>query len=219
MLEGAREMRDRFLSDDFDNNLCFQLSALQFMACENGKNSTVLMPYSERLKNFSDWFKQLWAESTGKISASGKNVGCTPISALGVADQHSLLQLFMEGPDDKLFMFLTVTDFDHDFVIPVPHFIGGEDRWKDVPFHFLEEVSFEKLLKIECRATIDSLTEKKRDNMVIELEKIDAKTMGALVMLFEGAAAFLGEFLEINVFDQPGVERGKELTRKYLVEE
>ena len=200
LLEGGEEMAELFLSNNFDQNLCFQLAAAQFLS---NKNNQVLMPYATKLRSFSAWFTQLLAESTGK---EGK--GFTPISALGATDQHSQLQLFSEGPNDKLILFLEVQNFVIDPVIPV--LVDHENT------SFLKKVTFGKLLNTELKGTRAALTEKKRPNLTISIDSLSEKTLGALFLLFEGATAFLGEFLEINAFDQPGIERSKVLTRECL---
>ncbi len=200
LLDGGEEMAQLFMSTDFDQNLSFQLAAAQFLT---QKNTHVLMPYSTKLRSVSAWFAQLLAESTGK---EGK--GFTPIGSTGATDQHSQLQLFAEGPNDKLILFVEVQKFRKDMDIPVV-----SDHKNTA---FLKKVSFGKLLNTELAGTRASLTEKKRPNLSISIDSISEETLGALFMLFEGATAFLGEFLEIDAFNQPGVERSKELTRAYL---
>ena len=186
LLAGAKEISRDFLNPDFNKNLPFQLATAQFLA---KKSQNVLMPYSAKLRNFTNWWAQLLAESTGK---DGK--GLTPITAQGVTDQHSLLQLFIGGPKDKLIIFIKIS---RDF------------KKSDLNV-------FEKLMSAELQGTAQSLTEKKRPNLTIEIAKISPRNLGKLFMLFMGATAFLGEYMEINAFNQPGVERGKVLTREIL---
>ncbi len=182
LVEGARKMRDLFLSDNVEKNLSFQLATSHVVS---DKNTIVLMPYKERLRAFTTWWAQLLGESTGK---EGK--GFTPVSAQGVTDQHSLLQLLIDGPDDKLTIFLSVVQKD--------------------------ENELGKLLNIEKEATRQSLTESKRANLEIKISEITPEVLGELFFLFMGMTYFLGEFLEINVFNQSGVERAKVLTRESL---
>jgi glucose-6-phosphate isomerase len=200
LLSGGEEMVELFLSNNFDQNMCFQLASAQFLS---KKTNQVLMPYATKLRSFSAWFTQLLAESTGK---EGK--GFTPISALGATDQHSQLQLFSDGPNDKLILFLEVQHFTTDPVIPV--LVDHEKTC------FLKNITFGKLLNTELAGTRADLTEKKRPNLTISIDSLSEETLGALFLLFEGSTAFLGEFLEVNAFDQPGVERSKVLTREYL---
>lgn len=205
LLEGGKTMAESFLCLEIEKNQPFQLAAIQYLT---NRSAHVLMPYATKLRSFSAWFTQLLAESTGKINAHGKNVGYTPICALGATDQHSQLQLFAEGPDDKLIIFLSVEDFHKNPEIPV-----SKDHEKT---SFLRNKTFKDLLLAENQGTAQALTEKKRPNCTISIDQISAKNLGKLFVLFEGATAFLGEFLDINAFDQPGVERSKVLTREIL---
>ncbi len=190
LLKGAQTMRDAFLSEDFEINLPFQLAAAQFLI---DKPNVVMMPYCQRLTAFAEWWRQLLAESIGK---EGK--GLTPIQALGVTDQHSQNQLYNDGPNDKFLMMIKV-----------------EDLGIDLPT-YLDDLSFTSLLHTEMEGTVQSLTENGRPNMTITASRLDEETLGALFMLFEAATAFLGEFYEINAFDQPGVELSKQITLKLL---
>jgi glucose-6-phosphate isomerase len=168
-----------------NKNQAFTLAAIQFLL---KKPMTVLMPYSQKLIKFTDWHRQLLAESIGKkFNNNGKIVyaGITPINALGATDQHSQLQLYNEGPNDKLIIFIEI-----------------EKHEKNI---------FGKLLKIEKEATELSLTKNNRPNITITIDSFTEETLGELLMLFMWETAFLGEFFEINAFDQPGVELSKQL--------
>jgi len=208
LMAGARAMRDAFLSENIQENLAFQLALVQFNCSQKGQSQNVLMPYATKLRTFSAWFAQLLAESTGKIDETGNHVGLTPVPALGVTDQHSQLQLFAQGPNDKLVIFMRVKNHGTDLNIPVE--IDHEK------INFLKNKSFQDLLDAEQRATADTLAEGGRPNMTIEIDQLDEAHLGQLFLLFEGATAFLGEMFHINAFDQPGVERSKVLTREYL---
>ena len=200
LLSGGREISNLFLNNNFDQNLPFQIASTQFLS---KKPQNVLMPYATKLRTFTAWFSQLLAESTGK---DGK--GITPIPALGVTDQHSQFQLFSDGQTDKLIIFIEVNKFPRNPKIPV--LVSHEKT------DFLKGVDFTKLLHAEMAGSAQALTEKKKPNFTISIDEISAKNLGALFVLFEGATAFLGEFMEINAFDQPGVERSKVLTRANL---
>jgi len=200
LLKGARDMRDRFLSPQFEENFPFQLAAAQFSI---NKPMHVLFPYSQRLIKLADWYRQLLAESIGKKP----EVGLTPLYALGATDQHSQLQLYSEGPNDKFFMFIGVEDLGPPLEIPV---------MDDPSVDYLKGVTFNELLKSEMRGTIQALTEKKRPSLTLSLPRVDEEIVGGLFMLFEASVAFLGEFYGINAFDQPGVERSKILTKEFL---
>jgi glucose-6-phosphate isomerase len=211
LLLGAREMRQKFLSEDFEINLPFKLALTQFLLYRKGKKINVLMSYSQKLFRFADWYRQLLAESIGKkLNLRGEQVfaGITPVNALGVTDQHSQSQLYNEGPNDKVFMFLYVEKHQNQPVIPAFSESGA--------FDYLENVSFQGLLDIERKATMEALNANDRANISIRIDEISAFNLGQLFMLFEASIAFLGELLDINAYDQPGVELSKNLTREQL---
>lgn len=201
ILKGAREMRDYFTDTDFEKNMPFKIALIQYLLGEKGKTINVLMPYSQRLTGFADWYRQLLAESIGKK----ENVGLTPVNALGATDQHSQSQLYNDGPNDKFLMFIKVNNMGPEIKIPA-----------DESAAYLKNVSLTKLLHTEMRGTIDSLTKNNRPNITFEIPQVDEYHMGALFMLFEGATAFLGELYQINAFDQPGVELSKKITKQLL---
>ncbi len=204
LLQGAKEMQKKFLSPKWEENLPYRLAVAHLLS---KKSSVVLMPYASRLQAFTFWWAQLLAESTGKIALHA-HVGFTPIPALGPADQHSLLQLLVQGPDDKLVIFLSVQKFSQE-----KKMVGFPG---DTRFSFLKNQSLSHILHIEQKATAQSLLELGRPSIEISIPEISAHTLGELFFLFEATIAFLGELLHINVFDQPGVERGKILTREFL---
>jgi len=204
LILGAKQMRDKFINESFDMNLPFQLATFQYLLGEKGKIMNVLMPYSQNLIKFADWFRQLLAESIGK----NKDVGLTPVSALGVTDQHSQSQLYHDGPNDKFFIFMELDRFN------VPDIVIPEKEGLD----YLKDVTFNKLINTEKRGTEMSLTQTNRPNITIKLDQLNTKNLGGLFMLFEGATAFLGEYYGINAFDQPGVELSKKLTKELLTQ-
>ena len=209
LLQGAKKMRDAFLSSDFDTNLPYQLAQIQFLLYKKGKNINVLMPYAQKLQRLSDWYRQLLAESIGKKFNDKKKevyAGITPVNALGVTDQHSQSQLYNEGPNDKLIMFIEVENLGAEIKIP-----GLKEGTEN-----LNGITFNKLLATEKAATQDSFTKNDRPTLTINIDEITPYTLGELFLLFEGSIAFLGEFLGINAFDQPGVELSKVLTKEYL---
>ena len=200
-LKGARDLdKSSESSNPLENDplLFAELSYLNYM--NFGKNISVIMPYSSSLHNFGFWFRQLWAESLGKKNNKGENVGITPIAALGSTDQHSQMQLYNEGPNDKIITFIEVSQFN---VEPSIDLLYDESK-------YLYKKSFNEIIHIERTATAISLKENNRANGTIFLDKISEENMGALFYFFELAVSYLGVFLEVNAFDQPGVERGKE---------
>lgn len=204
LIAGAKLQRESFLSTNFEQNLAYQLAAIQYATSRQGKNINVMYPYSQRLIALADWYKQLLAESIGKT----EEIGITPVRAAGVTDQHSQSQLYMDGPFDKLIIFIKVEKFSKEVQI------GYEEEG-----HYLHNLTFNKLMHTELKGTADALTEKQKINMTIQVSEVNATTIGELFMLFEGSVAFLGEFYGINAFDQPGVELSKVLTKQYLKDE
>jgi glucose-6-phosphate isomerase len=211
LLRGAGDMRTRCASPALEGNVAGAFAALQFLAdTKHGRNIQVLMPYSDALRDMADWFVQLWAESLGKHRSPGDaGFGPTPLAALGATDQHSQVQLFMEGPGDKTVTFLRVERAGDDVEIPRLH--------ADVPeLAYLGGHRLGELLDIERRATAGALARRGRPNMTLSLETVDAFHVGALFMFLELATAYAGRLYGVNAFDQPGVELGKQFAYAML---
>jgi glucose-6-phosphate isomerase len=211
LLAGAADMRTRCASKELSKNIAGTWAALQFLAdTAHRRNIQVLMPYSDALRDMADWFVQLWAESLGKHRVAGDaGFGPTPLAALGATDQHSQVQLFMEGPGDKTVTFLGVEEGSGDVVIPSLH--------ADVPeLAYLGGHRLGELLDIERRATAGALARRGRPNMTLTLDRVDPFHVGALLMFLELATAYAGRLYGVNAFDQPGVELGKQFTYAML---
>jgi len=205
LLKGAGDMRDSCLTPDVFNNPAYLNGLIHFLYYRQGKNISVMMPYSNALYDFADWYRQLWAESLGKRhDLKGREifVGQTPVKALGTTDQHSQVQLYTEGPNDKVFTFLTVENFKHDYIIPNLH----PDREE---VSYLGERKLSELLNAERFATEIALTKAGRPNCNLVFPQIDAYHLGQFIMLYEIQTVFTGKLLHINPLDQPGVEAGK----------
>lgn len=209
LLDGAHAMDERCRTDDLSANPAGLFAALQYLAhTEVGAPIHVMMPYTDRLHAVADWFCQLWAESLGKrLDLAGAEVfrGPTPIRALGATDQHSQVQLYMEGPFDKTVTFLTVRDLSVDVDIPTAYAGIGE-------LEYLGGHTLGELLQAEQRATAHALAHHGRMNMTIELPACSAHAMGQLFMMLQIATVYAGALYEVNPLDQPGVELGKKLT-------
>ncbi|MEA1996216.1 MAG: glucose-6-phosphate isomerase, partial [Gemmatimonadota bacterium] len=209
LLAGAAWMNGLCTQDKITSNPAYTAAALLFLADRNhGKRIDIMLSYSDALYDTADWFRQIWAESLGKReSLTGKEVhtGLTPVKALGVTDQHSQTQLYMEGPHDKVLIFLAVEKFKASVKIPAVypdltdlHYLGG---------HTMEE-----LFTAERLATEYALLKARRPSMTIRLPEINPFTMGQLLYLLEVQTAFAGGLYNINPFNQPGVELGKHYT-------
>lgn len=201
LLEGAREVSDKAFNENLQENPAACLaSCLYLMDTLKNRKIVVFFPYSDRLKTLSEWFCQLWAESLGK---EGK--GTTPYPAVGTTDQHSQLQLWMEGPEDKVILFLSVERLGFQEEIPEEfHDIEG--------LRFLGGHTLEELINTEQLATEMALTINKKPNMKIILPKIDAYCIGQIFQFLQVATSMAGFLYGINPFNQPGVELGKRLT-------
>jgi len=213
MLAGAAYMDEKSKEADLEKNAAWMAGVLMYIAMQKkGKNIQVMMPYADSLKYIADWYAQLWAESLGKkFTVRGKviHAGQTPVKALGVTDQHSQVQLYTEGPFDKVITFLGVDEYRTNYTITP----GFEDL-KDVAFlggHTLNE-----LIKSEQMATEYAVTKAGKLNQTITLPQVNAFTIGQLLYFFEVQTAVAGELLGIDAFDQPGVEEGKNATYALL---
>ncbi|MBN1124876.1 MAG: glucose-6-phosphate isomerase [Sedimentisphaerales bacterium] len=208
LLAGAAAMDERVKSTDVMKNPAAINAAINWHYYNRGKPISVMMPYSYALKDLSDWYRQLWAESLGKTNAvDGAKVfvGPTPVKALGTTDQHSQVQLYREGPNDKLFTFLQVKEFERDVTIgPAPETAPE--------LGYLAGTTMSKLLNSEKIATEYALLHDKRPCMTVLFDKIDAFTIGQFIYLFEVTTSITGRLFNINTYDQPAVELGKEAT-------
>lgn len=205
LIDGAITLQPQLLETSIHNPLLKMAEYLIDLKNNRGVNQTVLMPYSSKLRAFSFWFTQLWAESLGKkqnLSGEIVHTGLTPIVGYGATDQHSQMQLFMEGPNDKCLLFVEVEKFNSDFSL---NSSLSSPNLSKLSGHKLSE-----LIKAELKGTMRALKETDRPLIHISIEKNDEFYMGQLILFFESLTAFVGkEYLKIDPFDQPGVEAGK----------
>jgi len=206
LVEGARAMRRHCWSAPAERNTGVMAAVLLHgMATRRGRNVQVMMPYADGLLHLADWYRQLWAESLGKRKDRAGRVvetGQTPVTSLGATDQHSQVQLYMEGPQDKVVTFLEVAAVNGDVRIPRRHqdldslgYLGGR--------------TLGELIAAEKRGTEIALTSAGRPSFTYVLPRISAHVLGQLLYLFEFQTALSGELYGIDAFDQPGVEAGK----------
>lgn len=208
MMQGVKDMDLALKNTDVRHNIAAQNALIHYlMDTQKGKNMTVMMPYSSKLRYVSDWFVQLWAESLGKekfVEGNKINIGQTPIKAIGVTDQHSQIQLYNEGPNNKIINFIRVKDFDSTVDIPkIFEFTG---------VGYLGGKTVNELINAEADATKVSLVDYQRPNVTITMDKINPYNMGQLLYMLEVQTAIAGELYGIDTFNQPGVEQAKNYT-------
>ena len=208
IMNGIKDMDLALKNTDINQNIAAQGALIQYlMDTKLGKNLSVMMPYSSRLKYVSDWYTQLWAESLGKeYNRNGErvNIGPTPIKALGATDQHSQIQLYNEGPNDKIITFIRVENFDTTLEIPKIFEYTG--------IGYLGGKTINDLINAEADSTRVSLADYSRPTMTITLKKIDEYNLAQLLYMLEVQTAIAGELYNIDAFNQPGVEQAKNYT-------
>ena len=209
LCRGAGALREACFRENLDDNPAALFAALLYLAqTKRNLPIQVMFAYSNRLYPVADWFRQLWAESLGKryaLNGSEIFTGPTPVKAVGATDQHSQVQLYVEGPFDKAVVFLGAREFGRELPIP-------DLKMSEPDLGYLQGVEFGRLLNAERRATAYALTRAGRPNMTLELDRIDAAHIGALLYLLEAATLYGGGFYGVNPLDQPGVEAGKKAT-------
>lgn len=212
LYEGARFGKERYLRDDVKSNPAAVSALIHYAYLKKGHNISVMMPYSNRLYTIADWYRQLWAESLGKkFDVSGRIVhtGQTPAKSLGAIDQHSQVQLYNEGPKDKIVTLLKVEDFGNQLTIPFIH--------SDIEaLSYLNGVEVGELLNAELRGTSIALAANGVPNITISFPQIDEAHVGEFIVSYEIQTALMGFLLKVNPYDQPGVELGKKLTYAFM---
>ncbi len=200
LLFGAAKFKKSF----FDGNETEMIKKAAFYVQNYEKYPiNVLFLYSSSLDKLAAWYVQLWAESLGKINKNGENVGLTPIGLIGSVDQHSFLQLIVEGPKNKTVTFVKVKDFKNSAKIPNISLKNLEKT------DFVNGLEFAELLNSQCDATLETLVERGVKVDLIELDALNEESIGALIFYFELLTAIAGAHFNINTYDQPGVEFGK----------
>ncbi|MBT3182690.1 MAG: glucose-6-phosphate isomerase [Deltaproteobacteria bacterium] len=205
LVHGAKCMAERCATNEFGENIAYQLGGYQYLFdVEKRKNISVMMAYSDALMLAADWYAQLWAESLGK-----SKLGQTPVKAVGTTDQHSQVQLYMDGPDDKVFNFLALESFND----------ADATRIENPPeaFSYIDGKNMGIILNAERIATTNALAQMKRPNLTVTFPTVDASHLGEFFMLYELATAYAGALYGIDPFNQPGVELGKKLTKEILL--
>lgn len=210
--KGAKEENDAFWKRTPMQNVPMLYAALQYLLYAQGKALSVKMPYVARLSLIGTWYRQLWAESLGKrVDRRGRVVhtGPTPIAAVGPADQHSQIQLYNEGPNDKVITFLEVDRFGRDYRLPDPY-----QDIRDVSY--FAGVNFSEIVHAERQGTAEALTSARRPNGTLYMKDLTAESLGSYLQAMMCATAVMGELFDIDAFDQPGVESGKVNIKRLL---
>ena len=208
IMNGIKDMDLALKNTNISENIAAQNALIHYLYdTKKNKRLSVMMPYSSRLKYVSDWYVQLWAESLGKqVDNKGKevHVGPTPIKALGATDQHSQIQLYNEGPNDKVISFIRVEEFDNELKIPEIFDYTG--------IGYLGGKSINQLINAEADSTRVALADYNRPTVTISIPKVDAYNVAQLLYMLEVQTAIAGELYNINTFNQPGVEQAKNYT-------
>lgn len=206
LLTGAKDMDTRVSDEDFYKNPAAVNAAINYHFYNHGKKISVIMPYSYHLKDLADWYRQLWAESLGKdkdLTGNEVHIGPTPVKALGTTDQHSQIQIYREGPNDKLFTFLEVQHFQQELKIgPAPKFAPE--------LKFLAEKDLSTLLNNEKKATEYALLQSHRPCLTILFPEVSPYAVGQFIYLFEVTTSLTAALFNINPYDQSAVDLGKQ---------
>lgn len=205
ILNGAEEFMQSFFDRREDHLL---RKALYYTQNSDKECMNVIFSYASNMENLSKWYVQLWGESLGKVSKSGKKVGLTPIGLIGSTDQHSFLQLIMEGPRDKSVTFINVDDFQNS--LSVPNITLKHIEKTD----FINNHSFNELINAQCAATKESLIQSGVSVDSITFDKVNEENIGATIIYYELLTSIIGFMLDINTYNQPGVELGKTILEK-----
>ena len=208
IINGIKDMDLALKNTDINENIAAQNALIHFlMDTQKGKKISVMMPYSSRLKYVADWYVQLWAESLGKeknLNGETVHVGPTPVKAVGATDQHSQIQLYNEGPNDKIINFIRVKKFDNDLEIPKIFEYTG--------IGYLGGKTLNDLMNAEADATRVALSDYNKPTVTITLPEINGYYVGQLLYMFEVQTAIAGALYNIDAFNQPGVEQAKNYT-------
>ena len=208
IVNGIKDMDLALKNTDIRENIAAQNALIHYLLdTKKGKNISVMMPYSSRLRYVADWYAQLWAESLGKNKDKDGNdvhVGPTPVKALGATDQHSQIQLYNEGPNNKIINFIRVEEFDNTLEIP--------NIFEYTGIGYLGGKTINQLINAEADSTRVALSDYGRPTVTITLDKVDGYNLGQLLYMFEVQTAITGELYNINTFNQPGVEQAKNYT-------
>lgn len=215
LVVGCEQMDKLCSNPNIENNPAYQFAGIHYLLDKNkGKKISVMMPYSDKLKDIADWYRQLWAESLGKrYDIDNKEIfaGQTPVKALGATDQHSQIQLYREGPNDKIITLIKVEKFNNS--LKIPNILTEISE-----LEYLRGRTMNELFEAEFIGTRDALVLSQRPVITITMEEVREYTVAQLMYMLEVATAMAGKLYRVNAFNQPGVEEGKKIARKLMLE-
>ncbi|MBU0720312.1 glucose-6-phosphate isomerase [bacterium] len=212
LLKGTKEVHDSFFSKGLESSAEYNYNAYErilkkarfFTEHKQKFNINVVFSYSSRLEGFNKWYIQLWGESLGKMDINNTRQGLTPIGIIGPIDQHSFLQLIVEGTRDKTVTVITIDDFYNDLTIPSVGLEGLEE------LDYIDGLEFSKLINMQADATIESINNLKDIPCdVMSIDSISERSIARLMYEYELLTSVCAKFMYINAYDQPGVEAGK----------
>ena len=209
---GSKMIHNSFFNKEKYHHLLME-KARFLVENKNRFNINIIFSYSSLLEGFNKWYIQLWGESLGKVNINGTKQGLTPIGLLGPVDQHSFLQLIVEGTRDKTVTFIKVDDFEHNIKIPNISLKHLEE------LDYLNNLKFNELINHQADATIKAVQNLKDiPNDIVTIDKIDEYNIAKLMYSYELLTSIVGAFVQINTYDQPGVEAGKVILKEKLKE-
>jgi glucose-6-phosphate isomerase len=207
VLKGAQSFLERFWNHQEDHLL---QKASYYVMHKEQYPINVLFAYSDAFEEFGKWVVQLWGESLGKRTRSAERVGLTPISLIGSVDQHSFLQLIIEGPLNKTVTFMHIDHSEDHLMIPELSLKYLEKS------DFVNGISFNDLINAQCQATMQSVLQSGVSVDEIAWKKIDEPSVGEMILYYELLTSSCGTLMEVNTYDQPGVELGKTILNSYF---
>jgi glucose-6-phosphate isomerase len=205
LLNGCKRVSESFFDQD-DYYTPIIRKARFLVENKNKFNINIVFSYSSLLESFNKWYVQLWAESLGKVNVNGTRQALTPIGLVGPVDQHSFLQMIMDGVRDKTVTFIKVGDLKDKSVIPK----GTSNKFDILDLQYAEGFSFNEVLNMQADATIMSVQEQEHIPCdVVTIRTVDEYNIAKIMFSYQLLVSCIGAFLQINTYDQPGVEYGK----------
>ena len=212
LLNGCKRVSDSFFKQtEYYKPI---IRKARFLVENKGRfNINAIFSYSSSLESFNKWYVQLWAESLGKININDTRQALTPIALIGPVDQHSFLQLIIDGVRDKAVTFIKIDNLKDDTIVPR----SANSKFNDLDFEYIEGLSFNELLNKQADATIKSVEEQKDIPCdVVTISTVDEYNIAKLMFSYQLMVSVIGQFLQINTYDQPGVEHGKTILKESL---